>query len=283
MLCRGASAASIAWVSFHGADNAPSAGAAGAGFTEAPDKGYTDVLQAAGHTVTRIVTTDNAPPAGLDAHDVIILSRSVPSGHYQTDTETAAWNAITKPVIVMGGYIARTNRLGLMSGNTIPDTAGSVKLNAVQPAHPIFTGIVLDGSNTTVNDYANLTTFNAVTQLGISVITEPVNPGGQVIATINRAGDPANGGTVIAFFPAGATMVNDGDDDILGGRRLMFLSGSRENGISAEASGIYDLTPTGAHMFLNAITFMQAVPEPSTAGLAALALGGLGLVRRKRA
>jgi hypothetical protein len=85
MLGRDASAASIAWVSFHAADNMPSAAAVTAGFTDAPDKGYTDVLQAAGHTVTRFVTTDNAPPAGLDAHDVIIISRSVPSGHYQTD------------------------------------------------------------------------------------------------------------------------------------------------------------------------------------------------------
>jgi hypothetical protein len=286
MLGRDASAASIAWVSFHAADNMPSAAAVTAGFTDAPDKGYTDVLQAAGHTVTRFVTTDNAPPAGLDAHDVIIISRSVPSGHYQTDTETAAWNAITKPAIVLGGYISRTNRLGLYSGNTIPDTAGDIKLKAVQPAHPIFTGIVLDGANTTVNNFAGLATFNATVQRGISSVTEAVVPGGQVIATIDTAGDPANGATTIAFFPAGTTMVNDGNDDVLGGSRLLFLTGSREaSGLTSEGSGIYDLTPTGAHMFLNAVTFMQsaAIPEPGTVGLAAMALGGLGLVRRKRA
>jgi hypothetical protein len=287
MLGRDASAASIAWVSFHAADNTPSAGAAGVGATTAPDKGYTDLLTSAGHTVTRIVTTDNAPPAGLDAHDVIIISRSVPSGHYQTDTETAAWNAITKPIINLGGYIARTNRLGMFSGNTIPDTTGNVKLNAVNPAHPIFTGIVLNGG-VTVNDISVPVSFNGTPQRGISSVTEPIVPGGQVIATINAAA--ANGNTSIAFFPAGTTMVNDGNDDVLAGRRLLFLTGSREHdgaapnpASSAELAGIYDLTPTGAHMFLNAVTFMQAVPEPSTAGLAALALGGLGLVRRKRA
>lgn len=290
VLGRDASAASIAWVSFHAGDNAPSAGAAGVGATTAPDKGYTDLLTSAGHSVTRVVTTDNAPPAGLDAYDVIILSRSVPSGHYQTDTETAAWNAITKPIINLGGYIARTNRLGMNSGNTIPDTTGNVKLTAVAPAHPIFTGIVLDGANAMVNDFATPVSFNGTPQRGISTVTEPIVPGGQVIATIIGAG--ANGNQSIAFFPTGTTMVNDGNDDVLGGNRLLFLTGSREHdgaapnpASSAEIAGIYDLTPTGAHMFLNAVTFMQrgAIPEPGTAGLAALALGCLGLVRRKRA
>jgi hypothetical protein len=54
--------ANIAWISFHPADNSPSAGAAGLGFTNAPDEPYTRLLRANGHTVTRVVTFDNATP-----------------------------------------------------------------------------------------------------------------------------------------------------------------------------------------------------------------------------
>ena len=60
-----ASAAKIGWVSFHGADNTPTAAAATAGFTAAPDKGYTDLLTSAGHQVTRFVSQDLPTPADL--------------------------------------------------------------------------------------------------------------------------------------------------------------------------------------------------------------------------
>src|SRR5688500_2763642 len=81
-----ASAAKIGWVSFHGADNTPTAAAMTAGFTAAPDKGYTDLLTSAGHQVTRFVSHDTptaADLATLSAFDVIIIGRSVASGHYQ--------------------------------------------------------------------------------------------------------------------------------------------------------------------------------------------------------
>src|SRR5690349_6731849 len=90
-------AASIAWISFHSADDAPSTAAFNAGFTNAPDVGYTARLAANGHTVTRFVTVDNlhnnpALIAAINTNDVAILSRSVPSGHYEVVAETAAWN-----------------------------------------------------------------------------------------------------------------------------------------------------------------------------------------------
>ncbi|MCI0364019.1 MAG: hypothetical protein L0219_09080, partial [Phycisphaerales bacterium] len=47
--------------------------------------------------------------------------------------------------------------------------------------------------------------------------------------------------------------------DVLAGPRLVFLTGSRESaGLTAEGSGIYDLTDDGAQMFLNAVTYMVA-------------------------
>jgi hypothetical protein len=277
-----ASAASIAWVSFHAGDDTPSANAAGAGFTEAPDVGYTDLLASAGHIVTRYVSTDNAPPAGVTGHDVIIVSRSSGSGAFQSEAETAAWNGLTTPVIFMHGYTTRTNRLGFMSGNNIPDTAGDVRLTTTNPAHPIFTGIVFDGTNTTVLPYAGIASFMGTPQRGISTVTGPPNPGGQVLATIGTAGDPVFGAMAVGYFPPGTTMVNDGADDVLAGRRLVFLSGSRNvNGVTDDSAGIFDLTPVGEHLFLNAVTFIQNIPEPATPILTMFGMGGLGLLRRK--
>lgn len=66
---------------------------------------------------------------------------------------------------------------------------------------------------------------------------------------------------------------------ILGGRRLVFLSGTRERGITSEGSGIYDLTADGTTMFLNAVDYM-AVPEPTTFTLGVL--GAACMVRRRR-
>src|SRR4030042_1629548 len=92
----------VIWVSFHGADDAPSAGAAGAGFTEAADKPYTDLLKANGYDVTRYITTSSPDPNVLNAADLVIISRSVASGGYQNDGATA-WNNISPPMILLGG------------------------------------------------------------------------------------------------------------------------------------------------------------------------------------
>jgi len=92
----------IAWISFHPGDNQPSAAAAARGFTQAPDVGYTSLLANNGYSVTRFLTQDNPPQSlivQLNTFDLIIISRSVNSGHYQQQPETLAWNSlITKPV-----------------------------------------------------------------------------------------------------------------------------------------------------------------------------------------
>ena len=283
-----ASAADIAWISFHGADMPPSTAAGNAGFTQAPDIGYTNALTAAGHTVTRVQTHGQPftpeETASLNAYDLVIVSRSVPSGNFQDPDETVFWNtSITAPVMHMGAYPLRANRSGLYTGNTIPDTTGPVHLTVLNPSHPIFNGVALDGSNTTVNPYANPATlpFDPFTvQRGISVVTNPVIAGGQVLAT-TMVGSPPVAGTVIAYFPPGLTTA-DATPDVLGGHRLIFLSGSREHdGLTSEGAGIYDLSATGSQMFLNAVDFMVAIPEPATASLLLIAVTAFGLIRRR--
>jgi hypothetical protein len=276
-------AAKIVWVSFHGSD-APSANAASAGLLDAPDKPYTDLLTANGHTVTRFVTKDDPDATDLDvmnSSDLVILGRSVNSGNYESATETGFWNTqVTVPVICMGGYLLRSSRLNWHSGTTMTDTAATLGLLAGDPAHPVFSGIALDGSNNMVNPFANIVNeplLSTPTQRGISVEMDSV-AGGTVIATSLETG--TTGGTIIAEWGLGA-LVNNGE--VLAGPRMSFLSGSREaSGISAETAGLYDLTADGASMFLNAVNYM-AVPEPSTFCLAAFGLLGLiGFGRRKR-
>lgn len=253
----------IAFVSFHAGDNAPSGAAAGVGFTQAPDVEYTRLLQAAGHTVTRYVTTATPDVNFLNGFDLIIISRSVPSANYQTAESAALWHGITKPTLILGGYILRANRLGFTTGDTMVDIADAVRLGTTQPSHVIFTGVPLDANGVMVNTYSSRVTYNGGLQAGTSINTSEVTAGADVIATIATDTDPAVGGMVIAEYPAGTVMSN-ATADTLAAKRLVVLTGSREAGITSEASGIWDLSTDGARIFLNAVHYLtgQPVTEP---------------------
>lgn len=273
-------AANIFWVSFHPGDNQPSANAANAGFTQAPDAAYTQLLRNHGHTVTRVLTSGTPNTALLNTADLVILSRSVPSGDYETDAETAAWNGITAPMMVLGGYVLRNNRLGYTTGTMIPDSSSTVFLRINDPAHPIFEDVPIGTNNVMSTPFATTLSFNGTVQRGISVNTDPVAGNGTVLATVNTAGDSAFGGMIIGEWDAGATLGTT-PADVLGGHRLVFLTGSRENdGLTSEGSGIFDLTADGSQLFLNAVEYM-AIPEPSTVALLVLGGAGLFFIRRK--
>lgn len=260
LLCVATQAANIAWVSFHAADDSPGADAAAAGFTEAADIGYTDLLRANGHTVTRILTSGTPDVSALEMFDLVIISRSVPSGDYQDPPETAAWHSITKPMLLLNAYPMRANRLGFFSGDTIPDTAGPIFMKVNRPDHPVFAGVSLDANDLTVNPYADLVSFFDVLQRGISVVTSAVAGEGTVLATVGTEGDPAFGGTLVAEWKTGATMT-DSARDKLAGNRLAFLTGSRENdGLTSQGAGIFDLTGDGSKMFLNAVAYAASLP-----------------------
>jgi hypothetical protein len=282
----GLQAANIAWISFHADDNTPSTGAAGAGFSQAPDVGYTNFLTANGHTVTRFVGSATPNAAVLNTYDLIIASRSTDSGNFAGAGATA-WNTtITAPMMIMSGYALRDNRMGFTTGQTMPDTfntgngvTDSIRLTATAASHPIFTGLAVDGGGTMINSFATEVTFGTTVQRGISVNTNPLSSGGTVLATVGTAGDAAFGGMVIGYWGAGSTMANS-TADVLAGNRLVFLSGSREaNGVSSNTAGIFDLDQDGQLLFLNAVNFI-AIPEPSVSLLGLL--GALGLLRRRR-
>ncbi len=263
----GAQPPTIVFVSFHGADDAPSSGAADAGFTEAPDVGYTNLLKDAGYNVLRYVTTKNPDTAILNAADLVIISRSVDSSHYSGDGATR-WNGISAPMIIVNGYTLRKERMGYTAGNNMKDITGDIKLAVADPTHPIFAGISLtDG--VMANPYAGIATYptDGTAANGISVNIDPVDDDGIVLATMSAAsGDVPAGAMVIAEWPAGAVLEHDGGAgrDVLAGPRLVLLTGSRENGgKSSQATGMYDLYPDGEQMFLNAVHHMLNPPPPT--------------------
>jgi len=264
-------AANIAWVSFHSADDAPSANAAAAGFTNAPDAGYTALLRANGHNVTRFLRVDslqNYPDmiAALNTNDLVIASRSVPSSDFQDQAEADAWNGLTVPFITVNGYIDRGSRLGFQTGDSIGDNNSSqMSLRVLAPAHPIFAGVALDANNVMVNPYSQRVTFtNATTgvetlQNGISVAYSAIVAGGSTLATVGTVGDAQYGRMVIEEFPAGVTTYRG---EVLPVKRLVFLTGSRESGITSEGAGIFDLMSDGQTLFLNAVTYMTTPQLP---------------------
>ncbi|MBP8304534.1 MAG: discoidin domain-containing protein [Phycisphaerae bacterium] len=265
-----ANGANIVWVSLHPGDASPSTAAAGTGFTTAPDKAYTDLLKAHGHTVTRYGSTATPDTGELNAADLVIVSRAVASGNYQ-DAAATTWNNVTAPMMILNGYAIRQNRLGLATGNTIPDITGDITLTASDPFHPLFAGIPLSGG-TMVNPYAGLVKHPATgaTMRGISIVTEPPNANGTILATVSTAGNGPAGAMVVAEWPAGALVTHAGGagTDSLGGPRLVFLTGSREtSGVSSETAGCYDLYPDGARMFLNAVLYiLEATQRASIPG-----------------
>ncbi|MEN6576633.1 MAG: PA14 domain-containing protein [Phycisphaerales bacterium] len=253
----------VLWVSFHGADDAPSANAAGAGFTEAVDKPYTDLLKANGYNTVRYIQTGTPDLSIVNAAGLVIVSRSVGSGSFQNDA-ASIWNAqVTAPMILTNGYLLRSSRLGFTAGTSMPDITGDITLTVNDAAHPIFAGIALtDG--TMNNPYTGVVVYptdGTSVARGTSINSDAPNAEGAILAVVSQASaatGPA-GAMVIGEWQVGASITHSGGagTDVLGGHRLVFLTGAREkDGIHSETAGLYDLYDDGTQMFLNAVEYM---------------------------
>jgi hypothetical protein len=253
----------VVWVSFHAAaDDTPSAGAKGVGFATAPDKGYTDLLKANGYNVIRYLQTATPNVAMLSGANLVILSRSDASTSFQ-NAAADLWNSVTAPMIITNGYLSRKSRMGFngVAGDPV-DITGDIKLAVKDSLHPIFAGVSLTDCTTT-NPYVGLATYptDNTKAAGLSIVNQPVTGAGKVLATVSATSattGPA-GAPVIAEWQAGDQVVHDGGagTNVLGGHRLMILTGSRENNSkSSETAGMYDLYDDGAKMFINAVKYM---------------------------
>ena len=153
------------------ANDGPSTAAAGIGFTDAPDKGYTDLLKANGYNVVRYLQTGTPDLAVINASDLVIVSRSVASGSFQ-NAVADTWNGVTAPMMMLNSYIARKSRLGFNTGSTIPDTTGDIKLTVKDPCTDLR-GHRATG-DTMTNPFAGIAVYptDGTKAAGLSIVTE---------------------------------------------------------------------------------------------------------------
>jgi len=302
VLSASSSALNITWISDQlpiGSGTSDNDGGAvgvfSAGAGPYPDAGVIALLSGAGYTVTRFNPSNTNPlsaseVATLNASDLLIIARSIASASFDTTAETLPWNTlITKPMIVTNTYISRFSRLGFFSsGPNQPDVVLN-PLTFTNPAAPvsayILGGISITGS-TTNNSATEAITYpdSAVDIRGSSLITDPIVPGGQVIATSN-----SGTATFLASWPAGTALAGISAGQNLSGYRMQFLVGNRESATAPNntvgSAGFENLTPDGETMFLRAVAVaanngVVPIPEPGVASL--IAIGALLLSRRSR-
>ena len=116
-------------------------------------QGFITILEAAGHTVQAIDEQfNNLDAAGanqLNNFDVVIITRNTNSVNIGGDNSALAniWATVSKPVLNMNAYTARSSRLQLFNSTDI-DEGGGNSLDANLPEHPIFTDVNLTEGNT---------------------------------------------------------------------------------------------------------------------------------------
>jgi hypothetical protein len=226
-----------------------------------PDQGFIDLLTGVGHNVTRFeieatqAPLDAAEVATLNMADLVILGRGNASGNFQ-DLDADPWNQeVTAPVLVMSAYLIRTNRMGWMMGDAVPDS-GPSPLVAADPDHPIFDGITFGADGVTMTEE-----FNIMIDRGTTIMGNAPVAGGIAIATHPTIA----GGVAIAEWPTGTTVTPlNATAAPLAGPRNFFAGGSREadGGSVQDTAGQYDLTAAGQMLFLNTINYILDVEPP---------------------
>lgn len=206
---------------------------------------------------------DYSNPASIPAGtDILVIGRRLFSGAYDNATNSATFNGLTIPVIVMTSYVARPDgsRWGLHAGGAVgggPVTGDETTVTAAGAA--IFG--VAAGATDWWSGSANFDATGAVGSLGDGEILATL--GGNILAAIWEAGDLTAGGAA------------------LGGDRLLFNI-PEVNG-SGTAAFMPD-TQAGIQSLANVITAttgLTQVPEPSGAVLLGGSLAMLAIRRRR--
>ena len=127
-----------------------------------------------------------------------------------------------------------------LNTGTSNDGLAESNLTAVVPAHPIFAGVTLTGSQ--VDVVTTATSFTTVTTAG----------NGTILA--KRASD---NNVWIVLWNKGIEFYN-GSGQFAGGPRMVFYLGEKTSGTR---DGVYNLTAEGQKLFLNAVRFLAPDPD----------------------
>jgi hypothetical protein len=225
------------------------------------DQPWVDMLKTQGHTVDYTKgdspangywrTLDDDKIAGLNAADLIIVSRCTSSLYYNNEDEPTQWNSLRTPLILLSPFFTRSNKWAWL--NTITPKAGEPRpargsgtpaLLAVVPHHPIFKNVHLGAKNQVeVFDQiagSGTVSFNSVADIG----------NGTLIAK------PADQDwTFVAEWKAGIEFYL-GSGQTPAGRRMIYAAGTREWARRGFGRGEYNLNAQGKKLFLNSIEYM---------------------------
>ena len=194
------------------------------------DAGYITLLQDKGHTVEaeqgKYNNLDAAGAATLNGFDLVIISRNTNSGNFDVSI-AGIWATVTKPVLNMSSYVARSTRLQFFDSPN-QDEAGGTKITVQDSSHPIFKGIALESDNTV-----------AVTASNLHVIVSNDAGNGKLLGL---TGDGSN--ATIAEWDANTAAYTGGT--VFPSKR-MFLAGT---------GGGFTYNDAGSQLFLNCVHYI---------------------------
>ena len=232
------------------------------------DQVIIDFLNANFSNITTINYGDYSNPAAIPVGtDLFMVGRRVFSGAYGNATNSAAFNALTIPVVAFTSYVTRPDgdRWAWHTGGAVGSSLAGDETTVTAEGATVF------GAAGTFDWWGPLTgggtNVNAVSGGTVGEGTVLASIGGSVLAAHWNAGEQSGGG--VAF----------------GGDRLLFNLPDFDNAGAAEMPN----TLAGQAALVAALdTFTpltaNAIPEPSSfAALAGLAGLGFAASRRRRA
>jgi hypothetical protein len=229
------------------------------------DQHFVDVLESAGYIVDRANDTMAiiSPAVALtieqldilESYDLIIVSRSTTSGSYN---DPNGWNSVAKPLICTTDYLSRTSRWNWIGSDAMigiqnAGNSGCPPFRAEIPDHPIFTGVTLDADNL-------VHALDGSAGSGNTSLHNFADAGDDAViiaTTVSDSADAVEGAVAIVYWPFDVPFWA-GTDQYAGAPRLLFQCGARESTVGnlAHGQGMYNLTPDGEKMFLNAVAWM---------------------------